>query len=88
MKAMKKHRRNILDDIFPICLDYSSNHKEEGCWRISLGGMRNYSPTGENWGYAPFEKRYKTEEEAKKVRRELWRTVKRWVNYFMPVDKN
>ena len=66
-----------LDDILPICADYSM--KGGNIWRINLAGMEKHSPTGDNWGYAPFQKTYKTEKEAKEVRLEIYETMKRAV---------
>ncbi len=68
-------RRSYLEEAFPICLD-------GGEYRINLGGMSKLSPTGDNWGYVPFQKTYKTEAEAEKVRNELWKTIVRWVNNY------
>jgi hypothetical protein len=65
-----------LDDILPICADYSI--RDGNIWRINLAGMKKHSPTGDNWGYAPFLKTYKTEEEAKLVRMEIFKTMKRF----------
>ena len=44
--------------------------------------MEKLAPTGDDWGYAPFKKSYKTQEEAEKVRKELWKTIKRWVDNY------
>ncbi len=68
-----KVMRSYLEEVFPICLD----GKE---YRINLAGMNKFSPTSENWGYVPFQKTYKTVEEAEKVRKELWKTIVRWVD--------
>ena len=68
-------RRSYLEEVFPICLD----GKE---YRINLAGMNKLSPTGENWGYAPLQKTYKTLEEAESIRKELWKTIVRWVNNY------
>ena len=45
--------------------------------------MSKLSPTGDNWGYAPFQKTYKTSKEAKEVRKELWETIVSWVNNYV-----
>ena len=74
IKPIVKH--NYIEDVFPICL----NGRE---YRINLGGMRKLSPTGDNWGYAPFQKTYKTSKEAKEVRKELWETIVSWVNNYV-----
>lgn len=68
-------RCSYLEEVFPICLD----EKE---YRINLAGMNKLAPTGDNWGYAPFQKTYKTQEEAENVRKELWKTIKRWVDNY------
>lgn len=65
----------FLDEVFPICLS-------KDMFTINLAGMRQHAPTGDNWGYAPFLKTYKTHDEAKQVRREFWETIKRWVDLF------
>ena len=68
-------KRIFLEDMFPICVS------GEG-YVINLAGMLKYSPTGNNWGYAPFAMVYKDRKEAEKVRKEIWETIKRWVvNY-------
>ena len=69
-----KRKRVDLEEIFPICID------KDG-YNINLAGMMKHSPTGE-WGYAPFRKTYKTHDEAVKVRKELWKTIKHWVNIY------
>lgn len=68
-------RRSYLEEVFPICIN------KDG-YTINLAGMKKHSPTGDNWGYSPFQKTYKTQEEAEKVRKELWKTIKRWVDNF------
>lgn len=68
-------RRSYLEEVFPICIS------KDG-YTINLAGMQKYSPTGDNWGYAPFQKTYKTKEEAEKVRKELWKTIKCWVDNY------
>jgi hypothetical protein len=42
--------------------------------------MEKHSPTGPKWGYAPFAKQYDTEKEAKKVRKEIYKTIKKIIN--------
>ena len=68
-------RRSYLEEVFPICIS------GEG-YTINLAGMDKLAPTGDDWGYAPFKKSYKTLEEAEKVRKELWKTIKRWVDNY------
>jgi hypothetical protein len=68
-------RRSYLEEVFPICTS------KDG-YTINLAGMQKHSPTGDNWGYAPFQKTYKTHDEAEKVRKELWKTIKRWVDNY------
>jgi hypothetical protein len=68
-------RRSYLEEVFPICIGKYG-------YTINLAGMQKHSPTGDNWGYAPFQKTYKTQEEAEKVRKELWKTIKRWVDNY------
>lgn len=69
----------FLDDMLPIGLDYSGNHKEEGIYRISLGGVSK-SATGDNWQYEPFFRRFKTEEEALDIRNEIFKSIKSWMS--------
>lgn len=65
-----------LDDILPICADYSEGKE---MWKINLAGMEKNSPTGDVWGYAPFQKAYKTKAEAEEVRLEIFEAMKRSV---------
>lgn len=71
----KKIKQSYLEAAFPICVSKIG-------YTINLAGMKKLAPTGDNWGYAPFLKTYETEDEAKKVRKELWKTIKTWVNNF------
>lgn len=66
-----KTKRGYLEEVFPICIG------KDG-FIINLAGMTKSAPTGD-WGYAPFQKSYKTIEEAEKVRKELWKTIVNWV---------
>lgn len=77
MKPKSQIKDKLLNEILPVCQDFSGNYKEEGIWRINLAGMRKHSPIGVNWGYAPFLNRYKTEQKAKQVRQEIYETMKR-----------
>lgn len=45
-------RRSYLEEVFPICIG------KDG-YTINLAGMQKHSPTGDNWGYTPFQKTYK-----------------------------
>jgi hypothetical protein len=67
-------KSTYLDEVFPICID------GEG-YRINLAGMDKLCPTG-FWGYVPFQKTYKTYDEANKVRKELWKTIVKWVKKY------
>ena len=64
-----------LDEILPICSDYSDNGKENGIYRIHLANVNN-SYTGNNWYYEPFLKRHKTKEEAVKARENIFNAIK------------
>lgn len=78
MNEMKQHaisHKDYLDEVFPICIS------KDG-YTINLAGMQKHAPTGDNWGYAPFQKTYKTKKEAEAVRKELWKTIKRWVDNY------
>lgn len=66
-------KRSYLEEVFPICIS------KDG-YTINLAGMKKLSPTGDNWGYAPLKKAYKTQKEAEEVRKELWKTISSWVN--------
>lgn len=66
-------KHSYLEEVFPICIS------KDG-YTINLAGMKKLSPTGDNWGYAPLRKAYKTQKEAEEVRKELWKTISRWVN--------
>ena len=72
---MSKKKEKYLEEVFPICLD-------GGEYRINLAGMNKLAPTGDNWGYVPLQKNYKTIEEAVEVRKELWKTITKWVTNF------
>ena len=68
-------RRSYLEQVFPI-----SNSKDG--FIINLAGMKKHSPIV-GLGYAPFQKIYKTQEEAETVRKQLGKTIKMWVDNYM-----
>lgn len=71
----KPERKVDLELMMPICQDFEGNFKEEGIYRINLSGVSSdLAPTG-NWGYVPFQVRYKTKAEAKKVRTAIFEAI-------------
>lgn len=74
LKPKEMDEEKNINDLLPICQDFTGDYKKEGIWRINLAGMTKHSPTG-NFGYMPFLKRYKTKEEAQSVREEIFKVI-------------
>ena len=72
---LKTPKKVQIDELLPICQDFSKGWRTLGQYKINLARLNKFVPTGDQWGYAPFEKKYRSLEEAKEARKEILRTI-------------